>query len=76
LIPRAGHQQCWEKTWRQQNCRGYHLNSVKYLKFRTDDELKKWAFEKDGKFIVKGCKHIVDGKELVFDITSVERVGS
>jgi hypothetical protein len=47
---------------------------VKYLKFRTDDELKKWAFEKDVKFIVRGCMHIIDGKELVFDITSADRV--
>ena len=49
---------------------------VKYLKFRTDEELKKWAFEKDVTFVVKGCLHIVDGKELVFNITSAERVGS
>ena len=48
---------------------------VKYLKFRTDDEQKKWAFENDVKFIVEGCMHIVDGKELVFNITSAERIG-
>jgi hypothetical protein len=47
---------------------------VKYLKFRTQEELEKWPFEKDGTFIVQGCLHIADGKELVFDITSVESV--
>ena len=48
---------------------------VKYLKFKTDDELKKWAFKENVKFIVDGCMHIVDGKDLVFNITSAERVG-
>jgi hypothetical protein len=37
--------------------------------------MKNWAFEKDAKYIVEGCMHIVDRKELVFDITSIERVG-
>ncbi len=45
---------------------------VKYLKFGTEQELKRWPFEKDGMFIVNGCLHIADGKELVFDITFVE----
>jgi hypothetical protein len=48
--------------------------SVKYLKFRTQEELVKWPFERKGKYIVQGCLHIADGKELIFDITSVESV--
>ncbi len=45
---------------------------VKYLKFRTQQELEQWPFEKDGNFVIHGCLHIADNKELVFDITWVE----
>lgn len=47
---------------------------VKYLKFRTEQEQQRWPFEKDGVFIVDGCMHVADQKELIFDITSVEAV--
>lgn len=46
---------------------------VKYLKFKTRQELERWPFERDISFIVHGCLHVADGKELVFDITQVER---
>ena len=45
---------------------------VKYLKFKTQQELERWPLEEKRSFIVRGCLHIVDGKELVFDITEVE----
>ena len=45
---------------------------TKYLKFKTQQELERWRFEENRSFIVYGCLHIVDGKELVFDITKVE----
>jgi len=45
---------------------------VKYLKFKTQQELDQWSFEKNKTFVVHGCLHVVDGKELVFDITQVE----
>ena len=46
---------------------------VKYLKFETQQELDRWRFEENKTFIVHGCLHIVNGKELVFNITQVER---
>ncbi|HEX74547.1 MAG TPA: ricin-type beta-trefoil lectin domain protein [Dehalococcoidia bacterium] len=49
---------------------------VKYLKFKTQQELDRWSFEKDNSFIVHGCLHVADGKELVFDVTQVEPVSS
>lgn len=45
---------------------------VKYLKFKTQQELELWPFEENENFIVHGCLHVADGKELVFDITLVE----
>jgi hypothetical protein len=45
---------------------------VKYLKFKTVQELERWPFERRKNFIVYGCLHVVDGKELVFHITQVE----
>ena len=47
---------------------------VKYLKFKTQDELNHWRFEEGKSFIAHGCLHIADGKELVFDITQVDPV--
>ena len=44
----------------------------KYLKFKTQQEMDQWSFEKDRTFVVHGCLHFVDGKELVFNITQVE----
>ena len=45
---------------------------VKYLKFRTQDELKKWGFIEGKRIRCEGCLHEVDGKEIVFDVTKVE----
>jgi len=49
-----------------------HKGKVKYLKFKRQKELEHWSFEENKSFIVHGCLHMVDGKELVFDITKVE----
>ena len=51
-------------------------DKVKYLKFKTQLELDHWPFEQDASFIIHGCLHIADGKELVFDVTQVEPVSS
>ena len=48
----------------------------KYLKFKTQEELNRWPFEEGERFIVQGCLHIADEKELVFDVTQVEPVSS
>ena len=45
---------------------------VKYLKFRTRDELDKWGFSEGRLIRCEGCLHEVDGKEIVFDVTKVE----
>jgi len=45
---------------------------TKYLKFRTQDELKKWGFIEGKRVRCEGCLHEVDGKEIVFDVTQVE----
>lgn len=45
---------------------------VKYLKFRTQDELKKWGLIREKRIRCEGCLHEADGKEIVFDITKVE----
>ena len=47
---------------------------VKYLKFRTERELERWPFAREETFVVGGCLHIVDDKELIFDVTSAEVV--
>jgi len=44
---------------------------VKYLKFRTKDELEQWGFIPDQRIQCRGCLHIVDEKELVFDVQNV-----
>jgi hypothetical protein len=51
-------------------------DKVKYLKFKTQQELDRWSFERDQNVIVHGCLHIADGKHLIFDVNSVERAGS
>jgi hypothetical protein len=48
---------------------------VKYLKFKSKEEIEHWPFELNVRLVVEGCLHYVDGKELVFDITSV-RLGT
>lgn len=48
---------------------------VKYLKFKTQPELDRWSFEQGTSFVVHDCLHIANGKELIFDVTEVERVG-
>ena len=47
---------------------------VKYIKFRTKQELDQWSFERGKSFIVHGCLHVIDGRELVFNITRVEPI--
>jgi hypothetical protein len=46
---------------------------VKYIKFKTQRELVRWPFKVKNNFVVNGCLHIVDGKELIFNITQVEQ---
>lgn len=46
--------------------------SVKYLKFGTKEELIKWGFVRGKPIQCEGCLHIIDGKEVIFDITNVE----
>ena len=45
--------------------------SVKYLKFRTSQEMDRLGLKQDDRIQVDGCSHDVDGKELVFDIQNV-----
>jgi hypothetical protein len=45
---------------------------VKYLKFKTQEELKKWGFARGKRIRCEGCLHEADGKEIVFDVTKVE----
>lgn len=45
---------------------------VKYLKFKTRDEQMKWGFTPKTTVIADGCMHIIDGKELIFDVTKVD----
>ncbi len=47
---------------------------VKYLKFREKADVDRWDLERNLNCVVKGCLHICDGKELIFDITEVNRV--
>jgi len=47
---------------------------VKYLKFKTREELERWSFERESSFIVHGCLHVVDGKELVFNLVRVDEI--
>ena len=49
-----------------------HKGRVKYLKFGTQDELKKWGFIEGKRIRCEGCLHEVDGKEIVFDVTKVQ----
>ncbi|MCH8062691.1 MAG: hypothetical protein IH861_09320 [Chloroflexi bacterium] len=49
---------------------------VKYLKFGTKEELDKWFFFREERIKLEGCLHHASNgveKELVFDVTSVER---
>jgi len=45
---------------------------VKYLKFGTLDDLNKWGLVRGMRIKCEGCLHLVDGKELMFDVTRVE----
>lgn len=49
-----------------------HEGRRKYLKFRTQNELKKWGFIRGKRIRCEGCLHEVDRKEIVFDVTKVE----
>lgn len=44
---------------------------VKYLKFASQNELKKYDFIKDKRIRCEGCLHEIDEKEVVFDIVNV-----
>jgi len=48
---------------------------VKYLKFRTRDEIERWGFIPNRHIRCEGCLHKVDEKEIVFDVTKVEFLG-
>lgn len=45
---------------------------MKYLKFRTRNELENWDFIEEERIRCEGCLHEVDGKKIVFGITNVE----
>ncbi len=45
---------------------------VKYLKFRTREELERWGFIPEKRIRCEGCLHKTDEKEIVFDVTTVE----
>ena len=47
---------------------------VKYLKFMTKEEYEKWEIEPGMRILCEGCSHEVDGKELIFDISDVQRL--
>jgi len=49
---------------------------VKYLKFRTLDDLTRWGLVRNMQIKCEGCLHVVNGKELVFDVAKVEAVPS
>ena len=44
---------------------------VKYLKFRTRRDLERWNFVVNDKVQIEGCFHIVDDKQLIFDVHHV-----
>jgi hypothetical protein len=48
---------------------------VKYLKFRTRDELNQWGFVRETRIRCEGCLHEADGKEVVFDVAKVAVLG-
>ena len=45
---------------------------VKCLKFRTQDELKRWGLIREKRIRCEACLHEADAKEIAFDITKVE----
>ncbi len=45
---------------------------VKYLKFKSKDEIERLGLAKNKTIRCEGCLHIVDGKEIVFDVRNVE----
>ena len=49
-----------------------HKGRVKYLKFRTQDELERCGFSPNMKIRCEGCLHTIDDKEIVFDVTKLE----
>jgi hypothetical protein len=44
---------------------------VKYLKFRLAQDMDRLRLKSNDRIQVEGCRHIVDGKELVFDVNKV-----
>ncbi len=49
--------------------------TAKYLKFKTEEEQQAWQFIPGKSYRCAGCLHVVDGNDVVFDITMVERLG-
>ena len=52
----------------------YNKSPVKYLKFRDTAEFHRWSFIVGEKYEVGGCLHVVNGSELIFDLTHVDIV--
>src|SRR4030042_993993 len=49
----------------------FRKGRVKYLKFKTQDEVDKWGFAAGRLIRCDGCLHETDGQEVVFDVTGV-----
>ena len=46
--------------------------AVKYLKFKSRQEMERWGLKRGDKVQAEGCLHCVDRKELVFDVRNIE----
>lgn len=46
-----------------------HEETVAYLKFKSQEEMDYWRFEIHKSYVVEGCLHTIDGKQLIFDIS-------
>lgn len=47
-------------------------DSVKHLKFNSEEEMKKLNFTLSNRYRCEGCLHRIDNKDVVLDITNVE----
>ena len=47
--------------------------TVKYLKFRTSQEMDQLGLERNDQIQVEGCLHTVNGYELIFDVRKVQK---
>ena len=43
--------------------------TVIHLKFKTQEEMDHWRFEPQKNYVTEGCLHIIDEKQLVFDVS-------